>query len=335
MLDIFNDDAFSMASLTEAMNLIPHVPTTIGDMGLFRVKGVTTTSVAIEQKQGTLSIYSTGARGGGSVNSHKVASRNARNFNVPHIPVDFSVDADEVQDVRAFGEETRVETVSEIVTEKMTDVKENMDVTFEHHRAGAISGVVLDADGTTTIHNWFTEWGITEITQDFAFSTSTTDIKKLLMTGIIRPMRDNLGGHKLKRVVCLCGKDWFDDLTSHATVKDAFARWQDGEFLRTQQGGIEQGFKFGGVEFIEYRATVGSVDFIPDGVARFFPVGIPNLFQVHFAPANYVETVNTKGKPFYVKKANTKFDTGVDLQAQSNPLFVCTRPGALAKGTRS
>jgi len=62
---------------------------------------------------------------------------------------------------------------------------------------------------------------------------------------------------------------------------------------------------------------------------------VPNLFLTYYAPANYVETVNTIGLPVYAKQASMKFDKGIELETQSNPLNLCLRPTCLIRGTTS
>ena len=86
---------------------------------------------------------------------------------------------------------------------------------------------------------------------------------------------------------------------------------------------------------MNYRAELNGTKFITTDNCRFVPLGVPDLFQHVMAPANYMETVNTLGKPFYAKMDRTKFDKGVDLEVQSNPLMICNRPGCLIKGTET
>ena len=74
---------------------------------------------------------------------------------------------------------------------------------------------------------------------------------------------------------------------------------------------------------------------IPANTCRFFPVGAPDLFQCYYAPADYMETVNTLGKPYYAKQRQLNFDKGTEIEAQTNPLHICTRPYCLIKGTKS
>jgi hypothetical protein len=77
------------------------------------------------------------------------------------------------------------------------------------------------------------------------------------------------------------------------------------------------------------------VDFIPTAQARLFPVGAPRLFGTYYAPADFVETVNTVGLPVYAKQERMPFDKGVQLHTQSNPLPLCLKPRVLVKATKS
>jgi hypothetical protein len=55
-----------------------------------------------------------------------------------------------------------------------------------------------------------------------------------------------------------------------------------------------------------------------------------------FSPADFVETVNTRGLPRYAKVApDSRFQRHVDTHVQSNPLPYCTRPEVLIRGTRT
>src|SRR5687767_9912578 len=102
MLDVFNSDAFSVVSLTDAIIKAPYQPGRIGSLGLFRSKGIATTMVSVEMKDGRLSLIPTTPRGGvpDSIGSQK---RTLYPFTVPHLERQSKVLADEVQNIRAFG----------------------------------------------------------------------------------------------------------------------------------------------------------------------------------------------------------------------------------------
>lgn len=330
MLDIFNSDAFNVVSLTTALNKAPFQPSRLGSMGLFKARGITTTTAVIEERFGELMLIPTQARGS-MPNVMSDSERNARAFKVPHIPLNSAVWADDVQGVRAFGSETQIETVSQKLNDKLEAARQSFEVTHEWHRIGAIQGNILDADGISTIYNLFTEFGITESEVDFDFTD--TDNPKLTAQAIKRLIRGFLGATPFTGIHAMCGDAFFDDLVTSLGVKDAYDRYLDGEFKRTLQDG-DGGFPFAGITWENYHGSIGSQDFIDTDTARFFPLGVNGLFETIFAPANFVETVNTIGRPTYAKQERMRFDMGYELHTQSNPLIICTRPSVLIKGNR-
>jgi hypothetical protein len=58
-------------------------------------------------------------------------------------------------------------------------------------------------------------------------------------------------------------------------------------------------------------------------------VGVPDLFVEAYAPADYIETVNTLGLARYLKQEALDFDKGMAFEAQMNCLPICTIPRAL------
>lgn len=329
MLDIFSSDAFGVVSLTTAINKLPYKPGLLGQMGLFTKKGITTTSVAIEEQSGKLALIPTQPRG--TMPKYQSArSRNLRSFVVPHIPYNDAVFADEVQNVRAFGSDDQVEAVTDKVNDKLETMRQSHEVTHEYHRIGAVQGKILDADGTSVIYDLFSEFGITEPTEDIDFATDTGVTESAL--AVVRALETALGAVTYQKIIAFCGAEFFDALVTSANVRDAYAAWKDGEMLRAG-GSMRPGFQFGEIEWREYRGKIGSIDFFPTDECRFVPVGVTDLFMQYAAPANFIETVNTTGLEVYAKQQPMDFDIGVELHTQSNPLIICTRPGVLIKGT--
>jgi hypothetical protein len=80
-LDIFSGSAFSMVALTDAINKMPFVPGRIGQLGLFREQGVSTTAVMIEEREGALTLVETTSRGAPAV-QHVPNKRKARSLTV-------------------------------------------------------------------------------------------------------------------------------------------------------------------------------------------------------------------------------------------------------------
>ena len=350
MLDVFNSDVFGTVSLTTALNKLPFAPSFLGNMGLFSRRSITDRNAVIEERHGVLALVPTSARGT-AVNTENRPDRIARSFLCPHVQLNEGVLAEDVQSVRAFGSENQMETVAQLVNDRLMSMRQNIEVTREWHRAGAIQGVVKDADTSTDIYDLFTIFGITQKTVDFVLGTATTDTKAKV-TEVIRHIENALGGTAFTGIVCVCGDAFWDAFVSHDSVKEAFARWQGlvdgastgGLFERTSQrggaGGFagpggQAGFNYGGVTWFNYRGNIGGTPFIPTTDARFFPMGAPGVFEEIYAPADYVETVNTMGQEMYAKQERMHMDKGIELEVQSNPLILCSRPAVLVRGFSS
>jgi hypothetical protein len=335
-LDIFSSSAFSMVALTDAINQMPFVPGRIGQLGLFREQGVSTTSVMIEEREGNLTLVETTSRGAPAV-QHVANKRKARSLSVPHVALEDTILADEVQNVRAFGSENMLEGVQNVVNQRLSEMASKIDATLEHLRIGAIKGQILDADGSAVIYDLFAEFGVTAYTEvdfDLDNASPTPGAVKKKCHDIRRKIEDELGVVPYDHIHAMCGPDFFDELITHPEVEKAYERWLDGAFLR--QGQARGSFEYAGILFEEYRGKVGSVDFTDASKAYFFPVGVPGLFRQYNAPADFVETANTIGLPRYAKQAvDQQFARWVMLHVQSNPLPICTRPRVLMKGKRT
>lgn len=331
MLDIFKQDAFSTLSLTTSINMLPHKPGRLGSLGLFKTRGITHTSAVFEEQNGRLSLIQSQARGTMPATDSR-PKRKVRSLAVPHLPLNDTVMADEVQSVRAFGEEDVVETVASVVNGKLQALKDNHEVTLEYHRAGAIQGIILDADGSE-MYNLFDFFQIDENEIEIDFTDPDLDMK-LICTRVQRMLEDALGADTYTSIRAFCGNDFWDAFVATPTVADSFQKWQVGTngmpFSMTTQ---RSGFTYCEIVWENYRGKVGSVPFIPSDTCRFVVEGAGRLFETIYAPANFVETVNTVGKPIYAKQEPMKFDVGVEIHSQSNPLNVCTRPRTLIKGT--
>jgi hypothetical protein len=212
--------------------------------------------------------------------------------------------------------------MSRYVGDRLADMRSDIDVTLEYHRFGAIKGQVLDADGSTVLLNCFTEFGVSQITQSFELDVTTTDVRIECLT-LKRSIEDELGGIPFSGIRVFCSEGFMDALISHDDVKAAYERWQDGEMLRNDP---RAAFTFAGIRFEEYRGSVGGIPFIADDTAVAVPEGVRGLFIARFAPADYMETVNTMGVPYYAKQQPMDMNKGIEMEAQSNPLHLCTRP---------
>jgi hypothetical protein len=323
-MGIFDSDIFTMSSLTASINEVTYTPSQIGSLGLFEAEGISTTSLLIEKDGDTLGLVESKPRGapGTVVGANK---RTGVSFQTAHLPTTATVLADEVQNVRAFGSEDGEQAVQTIVNSRLATMARRIDLTHEHHRLGAAMGQVLDSDGVTVLYNLFTAFGMTQQTVALGLDTTTTDVQGKALD-IHEAVEDALDGLSYTGITVLCGKSFWRKFIGHKLVKEAYARYQDGSQLRADP---REGFMFGGIFWERYRG--GGTVKVPDAEAYAVPTGVMDLFITRFAPADYMDAVNTLGLPFYSSSEELKHGKGVEMEAQSNPAHLCTRPRACIK----
>jgi len=343
MLDIFRGDAFGVVPLSLAINNLKFKPGYVSSRGIFNETSVATTAIAIEEKNNILTLVAPTPRGAPGVTMPK-PRRSMRMLGVPHFEINDAVMAEEVQGVRPFGQETGTESVMTKVGERMQTAGQSLEYTQEHARVGAIKGIVTYADGT--VLNMFIEYGIAPPAAiNFPFSANpATGAVRQQCAALIRTMAANLDGQSFDGVEALCGDAFFDALIMSPEVRTTYLNTQNASELRNQYisaAGLTWGsFVFGGILWTNYRgyasvAGAASAPMVETNLAYFYPTGVPNLFPTVFAPADYIETVNTLGLPRYVKQYPMPNDKGVHMDTQMNALNFCSRPLALQKGTFS
>lgn len=332
-LDVFKADGFSVTSLTDAINKIPFVPAQIGKLGIFQETPISTLTVAIEEKDGVLTLVTPTPRGGPGQTIAK-PGRGLRQLSVPHFQRDDAIMADEVQGIRAWGSETELETVMGKVAQRMAVHSQDFEATAEYHRIGAIKGIVTYADSTTL--NLFTEFGVSQESEvDFDLDNANPAIGALRTKcdAVSRLVATNLGGTPFSGIRAEAGDTFWDNLIAHSEVRETYLNQQEASQLR--EGTAYQEFNFGGITWRNYRGAVGATAFIHTDKCHLYPVGAPGLFRCVYAPADYLETVNTMGQRLYVKQYPMPNDKGINMEVQMNALHYCTRPKVLIKGKRT
>jgi len=332
ILNPFNTDAFNLASLSAATNILPNNYGKLNQINLFPTKSVTTRQILVDEKNGTLNLLSSFPVGSPGQKADR-GTRTVRSFNVPHIPYDDLILPQEYEGIRAFGTENSTDTLSGVLIDHLQTMRDKHAITLEWLRLGALKGEIRDGDGSTVIYNLFEEFLIKQKTIDFVLGTSTTDVKKKCLE-VKRYIENNLLGETMQGdPLVFVDPDFYDAFTSHPVVVDAYDRYNNGEFLRND---MRSGFRFGGLEWREYNATVTnsvgvSFTFFASGYGTAFPQGTMNTFKTIVSPADFVETVNTPGQLIYAKQEMADFDRGVKVHTQSNVLPLCFRPAVLVE----
>ena len=336
IINPFDASGFSMATMTESVNLIPNTYGRLRQLGLFMPDPVRTRTIIVEESNGLLTLLNSQPVGAPPPRK-KHGKGKSRSFIIPHIPYEDQIKAEDLQGMRDPGT-INPKDLAVVMQRHLIEMRSSHAITEEHLMMGAVKGTILDADGST-IYNLYDEFGITAKSVSFALTNDATDVDAKCRE-VVRHIEDNLNGDVMTGVHCLCDETFFDALIDHPNVEKYFA----GHAAFLKNAGIDadprKGFNFGGIVFEEYRAkatdpaTGSARAFIAAGKAHFFPVGTANTFKIHYAPANYLETVNTMGLPIYAKQTMEPKARWIDLNTESNPLPLCRRPGLLVTGSK-
>lgn len=336
-MDIFKSEAFSMIEMTNAVREIKTEPGFLGSLGIFTPKPITTERFGIEQVgDGLLGLVATSERGAPrpSIGRNR---RTVRDFSTVRIRETDKIRAAEIQGIRAFGSQTEVQAVQAVLAESMGTLVRRNELTHEFHRLGAIQGIVYDADGSSVIRNFYSEFGISE-PSEIAFDLSAlTGVNKFLKQNVIRPMVRAMGGRWTMgaRIIALCGDNFYDSFIENEEVRATYLNWQSAQELRGDTGKAFESFIFGGIEWINYRGTDdNSTVAIGTEKVRFLPVGIPDVFQTVYSPGESIEMVGTMGQPRYARQVPdpSGYNEFVEIDVATYPLHMCLAPQALLKG---
>ena len=322
--DVFTGDAFSLRTLTAAVNAIPYAPGRVSEMGIFEERGIDTNRVSIERLAETVSMVSTSQRGAPPVQNDSTL-RTMYDLNTSRIALSDTIMADELIGVRAFGSETAMKSLQDEVNNRNALMMKRIAATIEYQRFTALQGVTKDADGNTLV-NSATAFGISaagEATIDTNASTNgdiRTDV-----SGVIRTIEDGLGGRPYSELMAFVDAAFFDNLIASAEVRESYLH-QEGARLRDRTA--RRSVFFGGITFEEYRPLAGANP-LGTGKGIAFPVG-SGIFQSRFGPSDHNDQVGTMGVPFVARTfPDVMGDRFQQLEVQSNGLHVCVDPACV------
>ena len=339
-LDIFNQDAFKTTSLTDFVNKKPHIPTMIRDMNLFDEKPVRTTTIWVEVKNGTIALIPISERGEPVFQNAK-QKREAIPLSTVRLAKGDRITASELQDIRAEGTEAELKEVMMEINDRLEQINGDLDLTMENLMLGAIQGILVDADGSTVINNFFTDFGVSqpaEIDFDLDNASPAAGALKVKCNEVVRGITRAGQGAILPstEIMGFCGDAFWDNLVSHPEVKGAYDRWVDSQSFSNDVQ-VFKPFRWGGITWVNYRGTDdGSTVAINTDKVKVFPRGARGIFSIALAPAEFFDYVNTRGKERYAMIIpDEKRNAYADVEVYSYPLPYCTRPGVLFRGKRT
>ncbi|MGL4755650.1 MAG: major capsid protein [Aeromonadaceae bacterium] len=320
---------FTVQNLTAAINKTKVAKRRLAQLGIFEEKGIATTSVDVELKSSKLMIVAEKTRGAEG-DKLEAADRDIKSFRCSYLPVAGEILADDLQDKRAFGEGYQNgeggEQWDEVIAEETTRMRESLELTIEMQRMGALSGKVLGKTGNV-IHDLFAVFGLDEADAIDVIDFNTDKGARNQLAASLRASKKNQAGVAATKYRALCSASFMDKLLEDEGFRKAYDRYQDSVAMRED---VRGGVVWDGIIWEEHTEEYPDGELmIPEGEARLIPENNKGLFLTRFAPAPYAETVNKKGFPITAKGEMMKFDKGIELEAVSAPLNICTSPLAV------
>lgn len=329
---------FNMLELTVALTNVPHFAGYFQRIGMFTPRPIRTTSFALEYSDSKIHLITSTSRG--SVSSTPSGTQNRERkvitLSTAHLEVVKEILAEDIQNMRAFGvedAESELLTMVQVRDEVLTDIKQSIDATVEYMMVGALKGEVKDG-GNNTIVNLFNAFNITPPTP---ISINLLKPISSEFNKVFIEMRKAVGEAVIvDEILAVCGSTAYQKLLEKA-VDETKSRADDSPIDINNVS--VTGFIRGGIKFVQYPGGVGSTEFIGATDVHYVPMQggrpLPGLFEIYYAPADYAEAVNTRALPYYAKAMPLPFDKGLAINAQSNPLPICTRPKCLLKSVIS
>jgi len=332
ILNPFDAGGYSLAEMTEALNILPNVYSRLGQMGLFRFEGVTQRSVVIEQAEGVLNLLPTVPLGGPATVANRDL-RSMRSFTIPWIPHDDAITPQDIQGVRGFGMSDAADPLATVMERKLTRMRVKHAQTREYMEVNALKGIVRDGAGVT-LYDYFSEFGLAQQAVDFVLGTATTNVQAKVRE-VLRKIEVELKGETMAGVLALVSPEFFDRLIGHAKVEDAY-KYYSSTGAQPLREDTRRRFPFAGIVFEEYNATVtlstGATEtLVPAGEGIAFPLGTLDTFVTYGAPANLIETVNTIGLAMYARQLARPDGSAIEVKTEASILPVNKRPRLAVK----
>ncbi len=223
-------------------------------------------------------------------------------FKIPFFPLDGIAKASDAQDFFEYG----TTDVPEKVKNRVTKYVERAQRAHANHLRAAMytavtAGTTYAGAGVTNqyVVNYATKWGVTRPAAVTLDLTAATNPLVTMEVGVVEPLiaaaQDSADEYEL---VVLCGSGVFNGYTQHAQVQeDVINSADESKAYRQRLGGNKVGrvFVHGNITWIEDKSG-----HIARDAAFALPVGIADMFQTHYAPADHKDYANTEAEKMYI-----------------------------------
>jgi len=256
-------------------------------------------------------------------------------FPTAFFPLDGKVTAQDRMDLRLLNTEDEPENAANRVRRLVGRVQRSQSVALQKAMLQAIVSNKTYAPGmTATEKDFSTVWGVArpqvantvfDLT-DPAVNPFET-IEKYGRRQIVTNAGDNADAYE---IVFACEPDVFDALINHPKFTGSYSEYANQqEVLRNRISGDRNNrvFKHQGVIVLEIiTSTAGS---LPANKGYCYPLGIEDMWQLKFGPADTVKERSTEETYLFMKEDDRK----ITVESESSFVIVNTKPDCLIEFT--
>jgi hypothetical protein len=333
IVDLFGEAPFTTIELTNAVELITPRPTLLGTLGVDLFP-------KIASRSGNIAAYKVGTEAklvgtspiGAPPERLEQKGGKMRRFGTRRMAKATTLYAIELQGILQQPLFQAVQSAQAEVAKRTALIRDDIELTFEYHRLGAVLGYQLDADGTTILEDWFDEWGITRPDPVFMRLDQADEDPRLMCRIVINNAKDAAGGAWVEGSTilhALCSEEYYVALISHPMIRETYMHYQAAAELRQQ---IADSFFFGGIVWHAWRSPHDARFGVASGTARTFPVGARDAFQHVMGPGEFGPYINQPGQEtITITFGDERRQAWQEVELYTYPLFMCMRPEMLAE----
>jgi hypothetical protein len=301
IFNIFENDAFSLASMSAAIDQVEYVPQTLIGSGVFNDEPIRTEITGIESREGKISIVDFSERGSERESRDKTTPSKIAWVKTPRLSLTGKIMASELAFLREFGTEDQIKQVQKEISRRQfgpNGLVADVDLSLERMAMGCLNGKILNKAGDI-VFDYFALLGRTEsagITLDLT-NLSGGALRMEITQKILRPMRRKAYGARFQYLRAFCGKNAFDKLNKNPEYYATYLAQQAGAELRASY--FEKPVMFANVEWVEYIGDNDDVVTVNDDEIKFVPWGTNDIYSRVMSPGESFDMQNTLGQKLY------------------------------------
>lgn len=325
---------------TDSIIEIPNTTSFIKSKGLFNANFTDQEAILFDRIESDYTLLPSTNRRGGQPTYGK--GRSVKTFSLPlsyfhHMD---NITKQDYKGKRKAGTTDQEKTEADVLFEKLEDARRVIDQTHEYMQLQAIKGSCKTPDGVV-LADMFSEFSLSQTTIYFDLGNSSANIKAKLAAlkdAVVKNLKT--GGVVRAPLEVIVDRTFFNAFVMHANVVDKYmnstSNIQYQKDLSTYYTwGISDMFEMDGVRFLVYEYTFN----LPDGTTEVAiasnsghvipQTGGKSIYQAYYGPSQRMDS--NGGSEMFAWEFMDPKGRYRELEFETAPLFICTKPATLVK----